>query len=289
MFTDSAKKDGRFFVLDVETNTTFFTSPKNVAVEKDFNRIDVEGYPPDFIENAFSPLEQAAADAIATTVKEGKFPSDENYSSILHLIGLIAVRNPFFRQSFNAAREHSARVVADLLVSDEKIWKNYIEKARREGEVISKDITFQEFKEFVDSGAYDVEFHPQGNLRVELKTFEKMLPILHERWWSLITTPPEGPEFICSDHPLTLYYKNSKSGPIGLGTRETELFFPLTNRAGFYGTFEEPLKEVVTARPKNVAIMNSRIAFNARRQLYSRTNSFLVWKNGEIWQKELHI
>lgn len=73
-------------MLEVESGRAFRTSPKNVAVELDFNRVDIAGHPPDVIETAFSPLEQEAGKAIANTVATGNFPNDEDCSSILNLM-----------------------------------------------------------------------------------------------------------------------------------------------------------------------------------------------------------
>jgi hypothetical protein len=281
-FTDLGTKAGQFNVLVIESGHTFRTSPKNVAVELDFNRIDVEGHPPDFVENALAPMEQAAVEAIANTVAAGEFPSDEDYSAILHLICLIAVRNPLFRKSLNRAREHSIRIIGDLLTSDEKLWKHHIRKAKEGGVDIPDSVSFKDMKRFIENGDYEIDFHPQSNLQVELKTFEKVLPILHERTWSLIIASSKGPEFICSDHPVAVDFKSKRQGPIGLGLKETELFFPLSRYAGFYGTFENPLKPVVYAKPGNVATMNRRVAFNAERHVYSCLDSFALWYEGEI-------
>ncbi|HEX9591776.1 MAG TPA: DUF4238 domain-containing protein [bacterium] len=281
-FTDLGTKEGRFHVLEIETGRKFRTSPKNVAVELDFNRVDVDGHPPDFVENVLSPMEQAAVESITNTVALGDFPSDEDYSAILHLICLIAVRNPLFRKSFNRAREHSIRVIADLLTSDEKIWKYHVQKAKEDGMEIPYPVSFEDMKRFIENRDYEIDFHPQSNLQVELKIFSKMLPILHERTWSLIIASSDGPEFICSDHPVALDFKSKCQGPIGLKSRETELFFPLTRRAGFYGTFEDPLKPVIHAKPGNVANMNRRVAFNAERHVYSCRDSFAIWLEGEI-------
>ncbi len=269
-------------MLEVESGRTFRTSPKNVAVELDFNRVDINGHPPDVIENALAPLEQEAVQAIANTIATGEFPNDGDYNSILNLICLIAVRNPFFRKSFNRAREQTIHIIGDLLVSDEQVWEHHVRKARENGENIPDSVSFEEVKRFIEERNYEIDFLPEGNLRVELNVFDNILPILGERTWSLIIAPPDGPEFICSDHPLAIDWKSGHQGPIGLGLRETEVFFPLSRRAGFYGTFEDPLKEVVHAKPGNVATMNRRVVYNAERHVFSALESFVMWIEGDI-------
>lgn len=281
-FTDKGTEEGQFFVLEVESGRSFRTSPKNVAVELDFNRVDIEGHQPDAIENALSSLGQKAVQAIANTVATEEFPNDDDCNSILNLICLIAVRNPFVRKSFNHAREQLIHIIGDLLVSDKQLWEHHVRKARDNGENISDSISFEEMKRFIEERNYKIEFSPQSNLRVELNAFDNILQILGERTWSLIIAPQDGPEFICSDQPVVIEWKSGRQGPIGLGKRETEVFFPISRRAGFYGTFEDPLKEVVHAEPGNVATMNRRVMFNAERHVFSPLGSFVIWIEGDI-------
>ena len=281
-FTDKGTKEGQFFVLEVESGRAFRTSPKNVAVELDFNRVDIDGHPPDVIENALSPLEQKAVQAIANTVATGKFPNDDDYSSILNLICLIAVRNPFFRKSFNRGREQTIHIIGDSLVSDKQLWEHHVRKAKENGENIPDSISFEEMKRFIEERNYEIEFVPESNLRVELNAFDNILQILGERTWSLIIALQDGPEFVCSDHPVVIGLKSGRQSPIGLGSRETEVFFPLSRRTGFYGTFEDPLKDVVHAKPGNIATMNRRVVFNAEKHVFSPLESFVMWIKGDI-------
>jgi hypothetical protein len=162
------------------------------------------------------------------------------------------------------------------------LFDHHVQKARENGEKIPDSISFEEMKRFIQERNYEIEFFPEGNLRVELNTFDKILPIIGERTWSLIIAPSDGPEFICSDHPITINWKSGRKGPIGLGSRESEVFFPLSPRVGFYGTFENPLKEVVHAKQGNVATMNRRLVFNAERHVFSSQKSFVMWIDGEI-------
>ncbi len=281
-FTDKGTKEGQFFVLEVKSGRSFRTTPKNVAVELDFNRVDIEGHQPDTIEIAFSALEQKAIQAIAHAVATEQFPNDDDYNSILNLICLIAIRNPLVRKSFNRAREQLIHLIGDVLVSDRQSWEHHVRKARENGGSIPDSVSFEEMKRFIRERNYKIEFSPQSNLRVELNAFDNILKVLGDRTWSLIIAPQDGPEFICSDHPVVIEWKSGRQGPIGVGRRETEVFFPMSRRAGFYGTFEDPLKEVVHAKPRNVAIMNRGVMFNAERHVFSPLGSFAVWIEGDI-------
>jgi len=281
-FTDSGLKDGQFCVLDVQTGHSFRTSPLNVAAERDFNRVEVPGHRPDAIESALAPFEGEAAAAIRRVIDTEAFPTDSDWNLILNLLGLIAVRNPKLRGSFNRSREHALRLVSDLLVSDRRLWDNHVKKAREAGEHIDDSVSFEEIKKFVDDGNYRIEFQPEGNLRVEFHAFDELLPLLGQRTWSVLVAPADGPEFICSDHPVTLLWKSGRAGPVGFGLKETEVFFPLGRRIGLYGVFETPLKPVVRCKPGHVATMNQRVARNAERQVFSTLERFFVWHEGEV-------
>lgn len=282
LFTDKGTKEGQFFVQDVTTGDTFRTSPLNVAVEQDFNRVDIDGYPSDIIEKELGKIEDKAVQAIANIIATENFPNDEDYYFILRLICLIAVRNPFLRKCLNRAREQEINILGDLLVSNKNIWENYVRKAKENGASIPDNISFEDMKNFIEGRKYQIRFIPEGNLWIELSTFERILPILGERYWSLIIAPQDGPEFICSDHPVTVNWKYSSKGLIGFGLRETEVFFPLSRRLGFYGTFEDPLEKVVHIGPEKIALMNQRVVFNADRHIYSQLESFIMWTDSGI-------
>ena len=281
-FTETGLKDGQFNVLDVESGRSFRTSPINVAVERDFNRVDIEGHSPDAIEQALASFEAQAVTAIRKVIETEEFPNDDEWNWILNLLGLIAVRNPQLRKSFNHSHEQVIHCIGDLLVSDKTIWDRHVKKARESGENINDNVSFEDVKQFVEERKYQIEFSPEGNLRVEFNAFDKLLPILGQRTWSVLVAPHDGPEFICSDHPVTLVWKGGRSGPVGHGLRGTEVFFPLGRRVGFYGVFETPLKPVVKCKPGNVATMNRRVTWNSERHVYSPLDSFFLWHEGRI-------
>ena len=280
-FTCRQKVD-QFFVLDVQTGNSFRTSPLNVGAERDFNRVDVEGHPLDAIENALARFEGEAIASVRRVIDTESFPSDSDWNLILNLLGLIAVRNPKLRGSFNQSRERMYKDICDILVSDQKVLDRHVKKAHEAGAGINDTIPLEDVRQFVENENYRIKFHPQGNLHTEFHAFDKLLPLLGQRLWSVLVAPPEGPEFICSDHPVTVVWKDNRSSPVGFGLKETEVFFPLGRCVGFYGVFESPLNEVVRCTPENVARLNQRVVMNAERHVYSSQESFAVWNEGKI-------
>ena len=282
-FTDTGTKDGQFHVLDIHSGTYFRTSPKNVAAERDFNRVDVEGKPPDIIEQELSPFEESAGQAIRKVNRTNTSPSAEDINWIINLLCLIAVRNPQRRKAFNRARELEMHIIGDLLVSNEKVWDHHLKKAQEAGYVAETNVSFEEMKRFIKERRYKIEFTPEGNIRAEFHTFDKILQILGQRIWSLLVAPKSGPDFICSDHPVALTWKSSANrGPIGYGLKNTEVFFPLGPRTGFYGVYEEPLRTIVHMKPAQVAMMNTRVAQSAERHVFSTRESFFLRDEGEV-------
>lgn len=280
-FTNTCTKQGQFFVLNIEDDNSFRTSPLNVATERDFNRVDIKGKSPDAIENKLATFEEQAVKAIKNTISSKSFPKDQDYNLILNLLCLFAVRNPLLRKSFNRARAHVLNQLADQLVASRESWDNHILAAKAVDEKIDDTVSFEQMKNFIEKRRYKIEFFPEGNLHVEFKAFYELLPILGQRTWSLFVAPAQGPEFICSDHPVTLVWKNGSDAPVGYSLKGTEIFFPLSRKIGFYGTFEEILPPIVELKPLGVAAMNSRVFFNAKCHVFSALEGFFILQEGQ--------
>jgi len=281
-FTDSGEKKGQFHVLDVGTGRRFRTSPKNIAVARDFNRVDIDGLPIDALESALAGLDDLAVKAIRNVISRQIFPDAADANTILNLLGLIAVRSPLNRESFNRAREHTLRVIGQLLVSDRALYERHLRRAHEAGDVPNVEMPYETMKDFIEQEAYEIEFHPEGNSRAEFKVFDGLLPILGRRSWSLLVAPPDGPQFISSDRPVSLIWRDAREAPVGFALRETEVFFPLGRSAAFYGVFERPLPEVTRLNETQVAAMNTRTLMHADRYVVSPRDAFTVRRDGEI-------
>ena len=274
-------KDGQFFVLDVQTGRSFRTSPKNVAVERDFNRINVQGMAPDALENALAPFEREAVQALASVSKGRTYPERMDYHRILNLLCLFAVRNPMARKTFNQTREQVLHLLAEMHFSDKRYWKQHLRDAGYANER-EAGVSFEEMRNFVKEGNYEIKFPTDSNLALEFEIFDKLLPILGQRHWTLMLTPASGPELICCDHPVMLTWKDRGQAPIGFALPRTEVFFPMTSQAGFYGIFEDPLEPVINLTPNQVASMNSMLVQQAERQVYCAKPEFAMLYDGQV-------
>ncbi|RYZ87068.1 MAG: DUF4238 domain-containing protein, partial [Proteobacteria bacterium] len=155
-FTDTGTKEGQFCVMEVESGVCFTTSPKNVGVERDFNRVDSDGQPIDALECALASFEGEAIDAIRKVLAGRQFPDPADFNVVLNLVGLIAVRNPRARDTFNQARDKTLHVIGDLLVSDRRIFESHMRRAVAAGDIADNNVSFEELKQFVEDRRYTI-------------------------------------------------------------------------------------------------------------------------------------
>jgi hypothetical protein len=56
-FARNRSKKAQLFVVDSSVKRAFITTPQNVATERDFNRIDIDGEDPNLIESSYAEFE----------------------------------------------------------------------------------------------------------------------------------------------------------------------------------------------------------------------------------------
>ncbi len=270
-FTDTGTQAGKLFVCDLRTKHSFLTSPKNVCVERDFNLMSDETQEPDRVEKALSGLESAAIPILRRMCAVNAFPPDDDFSYVLNLMCLLVVHNPRARRRMNTARQHSTRMMLDMLASSRALYETQLRRAREAGFVTGPGVPFERFQKFASSGRFRIEITTDASLGTEFGIFDAVLCLLGRRSWSLLVTAKDAPDFMCSDHPVTLAYKDSSArGSIGFGIRNTEVMFPLDPRHALFGVFEDPLPLCVELSPERVEELNLRTICQADRQVFGR-------------------
>lgn len=283
-FTEDGTSNGRLFVSDLVTCSVFQAKPRNVGAERDFNRIDTDGQDPDALERALGEFEGRAISVIRGIRASGELPADEDFSYVLNLMALLAVRNPRSRKNMNNGRRHMVRVIGDALASDKRLFEHHIAKAKENGFVPQDaEVSLEAMRKFINDDQYTVAVSTNESLSLELAGFENALRLLGSRYWSLVTAVVDAPDFVTCDHPVTPVFKDpNRRGPIGYGLAETEVSFPLNTRQALLGVIEDPPDVRIEAQASQVAAINSRTVYHANRQVYSKTASVVVMRSEGI-------
>ena len=267
----------RLAVLDMARRKMFETSPENVAAERDFHAINVEGHPPDALEQALSKFEGELAPAISRIVDAQSLTNDIDLNCVLNFIALLVVKNPRKRAQLIDFQADLWRKIAQLVSSDRKIWETTIKHAQAAGELRDiSPVSYQAVRDFVTRGAYDVHVPTTQNLALELAAHDTVLRTLADRKWTLFRAPRESVGFITSDHPVCLMWSDPPRGalmPLGHGLAGTHVLFPLHKRLALLGSFED------TARTHDlsadgVARVNGAVIHHAHKQVYGPSLDF---------------
>ena len=186
----------------------------------------------------------------------------------------------------NAAREQDGPNHPGHARVETEACTNTTSRRRRAKDSIPGDdghVPFEQAAAFIRIGSVQ---------RIDVSTTESILgeaPCLREhvfetlasRWWSLVIADPDAPDLVTCDHPVTVVFKDqSRRGPIGYGLPGTEVSFPLGPRHALVGVLENPLRPQFTARPTEVAALNSRTVHHADRQVYARSPHAVILQRG---------
>ena len=104
----------RINVIDGIEKRVFVANTQNVAAERDFNRLELDGVAPDRLEVGFNAFETEVAAAIDRTCKQKTFTDAGDRALILNLIGLMALRNPRQRRNVDDFQARVAKMMMDL-------------------------------------------------------------------------------------------------------------------------------------------------------------------------------
>ncbi|GJL86116.1 MAG: hypothetical protein DHS20C02_18910 [Micavibrio sp.] len=269
----------QLYAIDCENPEPFTPSTAGVGSRRDFHRIDIEGLAPDALENAFSGFEGELDQALRRINAARSLDDFNDKSFLLNLIGIIHVKNPQIRSVFHDFEENIARRVMDLTTSSREIYESQVRQAKENGYINpDADIDYETAKSFFEEKAFKIEVPTERHLQREMDLLDTALPCLFNRSWHLLKAPKEETGFVTSDHPVVLQWQDPKlrSGPYppGLGLKNTEVLFSVSNTLAVVGTFEEDEMEI-DASSELIAKFNGAIISCSKRQVYARDDGFM--------------
>ncbi|MFN9471395.1 DUF4238 domain-containing protein [Acidovorax sp.] len=272
------KKGKNWFVFanDLGTGRSYEANTRNVCGERDFMRFESKGHAPDVLEKELSKLEGAACQAIRSVVQTAKFESEDKVL-IVNLMALLAVRSPERRESMRQSHETVAKRLLDLIFADKERWDTETDKL---GDANSSKVSYEQAKEFHERAEYTIEVNRERHILNEFGVFDTVLQLLGQRQWTLYTTSGEYGEFVTTNRPVVIAYKEPEKVPPfmrhspGFGLTETEVYFPLTKHAFLIGRWDRGGQTEV-ATQSFIAAANTHMMAYSYGQVYSAEREIL--------------
>jgi Protein of unknown function (DUF4238) len=272
----------RLFVIDLKERRIFPpTNPKNVAAERDFHAVDIDGLPPDAFETYLAEFETDLDNALKRIVAARSIQNENDRAILFKYMALLAAKNPQLRENFRVAHQHMVKVIMDLATSTPERWASHMARAKKDGYLPDDAPDDYEkmcdFLQALERGEHRINTLPSMHVPMEVQAANTVLPLIFGRKWWLLKAPGNVAGFITSDHPVSLMWadpaERGRMPPPGLRHSHTQLVFPISSDLALIGGFE--IEEMETeAEETLIAQINGSIILHATRQIYARDGDF---------------
>lgn len=283
-FARKSSKNSKLLAIDFESKTAFSTSPKNVAAQRDFNRVDLDGLPVDALELDYAKLESRVAVALRAIQDTQRFDQVDHVSSIINLVGVLVVRTPKGRES---RRQIAERIVKDSFrkhTASREAFDAHEERTREQRQIHNiPDFPYEIVKAYVDNDQYSVELSTMHHIEQELPMYREIFPYLRDRQWRLWIASADSGGFVTSDNPVGIVWqeRHSDGSMPGLASPNSSVSFPISKTMAISGHFGAQGGTYIASR-QHVATINTITICFADRQVYSEDERFEYIRDGQV-------
>lgn len=177
--TGFANDKDQCFVVDASTRKPFTSSTANIAAERDYNKIEAQGVPPDALEKELGKFEGVIAPGIKRVRETASFGGNgkdrEDIINLINLITLLAVRNPRTRNDMDKLYTELFQAMAAMPFEDPARWDAVVEQLKTAGQwPEGAPVDFEGHKTFVEDNKYRLKPHQNFTLEMELRATERM-------------------------------------------------------------------------------------------------------------------
>ncbi len=100
-FLDPNLQGEGLHVIDKINKRHFVSTPRRVAWERDFNRVDIPGQPIDEVEKLFSQIEGKVARVLKIIEKNAILPKGADLETLIYFVALLYRHNPQARNNIS--------------------------------------------------------------------------------------------------------------------------------------------------------------------------------------------
>ena len=275
-----ANAKGQLWASDASIPKAFPAGPGNIAAERDWNKIEIDGVPRDALENELGKFEGVIAPAIKRVRETAWFGKDgQDREDIINLATLLAVRNPRMREGIQQIETNMLRAMLVAPFEDPKRWDAVIEQLKANKQwPEGAPVDFAGHKRYVEENKDKLHAHKNLTLEMELDALPKMYPLFDARRWRILEAKDGTGGFVTTDHPVCLHKPGVavNYGQLyapGFGLADRDIVFPLSSKVCLIGRLEGE-EDVVEVDLHNVASVNATVMGFALKQIYSADDQF---------------
>ena len=287
-FTFQGKRDSPFFVHSLDGSPVREDIPDHVGFERHYNTIDFPGLPPDHLEAVFHEFETPACALFKTlSAHPGRpFTTEGELAAALEFVALQAARVPQSKAKYESLIVDSGRMFMNKVAYSPEFFQEVVTAAERTG-VLDDSIRQDSLREAVESGeikvATDKSHLAVGILRLTSAIFDQISSMRSTLWYA------DGPDwFVCSDHPVGLFYSfsgNVFDDPTVLENPTVQLlkdtiYMPLARNVAVVLHRHTDVPAVQRAHRRMVAVVNALTISQAQRFIFSPTPDFICFLPG---------
>lgn len=203
-------------------------SARGVGAKNDFNRLDLDGAKPAWLETQWTDLYETPARAVIEGIDStGSLPGANDMEALILFLSLLNARNPRQRKwSCNFAQMFFQEFAKRAVLSDER-WSSFVEYCALEQIDIGTLRREELVEAFAKNQQISIKGTPLATFRSEQIQASAILRDFIAREWLLVTSA-KGEEFWTSDYPVLRI-------PLPGRSNITDIFFPLSPTLGLIG------------------------------------------------------
>ena len=278
-FSDPDLRNEQLHVIDKVNRRHFVTNPRNIASQRDFNRINLPDHSINEVEERLAQIESEAARVLKFIAENATLPKDDiDMDYLINFAAILSTNNPQIRDRLiDRDREITKQMMLSMVESRE------VYESRLSGLGIEDKIGYEAAKAFAESEKYTIDIEDPGGYylaRVFYGIDKSVLPVFYTMRWSLVIAEESETDFITSDLPAVLFEVVNPILPTPHETDSTkyitkslELTMPLNPRMAMYAT-NFPTEYIM--RP---ACINKRTIDASMRHIYCSNLDFKFFEN----------
>ena len=240
-FSDPNLQNEQLHVIDKGERRHFVTTPPNIASQRDFNRINIQGHSMDEIERHLAQIEGRTSTVLRNIAGNATLPHGEDRDYLIVFVAILATNNPQIRARLIGRDQETSRQMMQSLVASREAYESRLSDFG-----IEDRIGYEAARAFVESENYTISIEdPFGYYLAVVFNglYETVLPIFSTMNWFLVIAEEGETDFICSDLPAVLFRvvntilpSSNETELAGNITESLELTMPLNPRMAIYAT-----------------------------------------------------